>query len=79
MRFLGYETERSAEFEESSPSSCRLQGFAALKVSVGGERKKNKNSVSNVQAHTHLPMQLYQLFLLRISVEMVSVGGTVIP
>lgn len=48
MRFLGYDTEKSVEFGESSPSSWRLQVFAALQ---GGKGKKNQRTQLTVSVH----------------------------
>lgn len=53
MRFLGYETEKSVECGESSPSSWRLQEFAALQVSVGRKGNKNQRELSQQCPCTH--------------------------
>lgn len=52
MRFLGYDTEKSVEFGESSPFSWRLQEFAPLQVCVGGKGKKNQRTQSTMSMHT---------------------------
>lgn len=52
MRLLGYEIEKSVEFGESSPSSWRLQEFAALQVCVGGKGSKNQRTQSAVSMPT---------------------------